>query len=73
MFLVEGYRPASSVDLRHVATDGHGVIGIIDIPADETVLFLVATRDAAAAEQAVLDRGVTPIRVVGVRWEGPGR
>jgi len=66
VFLVEAYRRA---DVPAFVADAT-VVGVIDIPADETILYLVAVSEAKVAERIVRAHGIQPIRVVDVRWTG---
>jgi hypothetical protein len=68
--MVEAYRSGGAAGEDLVPFEGPWVVGVIDIPGDEVALYLVDAPDAAAAGRLVVGRGLRPIRVVDVRWNG---
>jgi hypothetical protein len=73
VFLVEAYRSRGPVDDgASVVVAPGAIVGVIDIPRDEVILYLVHAPDGHAAERLIRDRGGRPIRVVDVRWSPPG-
>lgn len=67
--MVEAFRPAGGPLLRtDRATDQMTLIGVIDIPADETTLVVLASGDADRALEATRQLGLEPIRALEVRW-----
>ena len=68
-FMVEAFRPAGGPPLgARPAGDATALLGVIDIPGDETTLFVVETGDADRAVAAIRALGLQPIRVIAVRW-----
>jgi hypothetical protein len=74
VFLVEAYRSRAPVgDATAVVVAPEAIVGVIDIPRDEVILYLVQAPDGGSAERLIRDRGGRPIRVVDVRWSPPAR
>jgi hypothetical protein len=72
VFMVEAFRsdPPGHPGLGPgVVAAGVEVLAVIDVPADEVALFLIAAPDAGLAEHLVRDAGMRPIRVVAVQWD----
>lgn len=67
--MVEAYRSTAPIgDPASVEDDPATIVGVIDIPHDEVILYLVHARDGRTAERLIRGRGGRPIRVVDVRW-----
>lgn len=67
-FMVEAYRGRGGPDDVEPSGMPPSAVGVIDIPTDETTLFVLVTSDATAAADEVRHLGFQTIRVIDVRW-----
>lgn len=71
VFLVETYRSSTGLtEVQAIEVQPGQIVGVLDIPADEMALVLVAAPDAETADRVARARGLRPIRIVPAHWDG---